>query len=103
MLFLTIYVAIVAYLVLQGDLLPSIVSFAGVGANSFGTNRTLLMSLVALLLVPVGAAPQLKSLRFTSLVSLISIYFLAGIIVYKCIHANVRNAIWFSSKQLCNP
>lgn len=94
MLFCSIYCAVIAYLVLQGDLLPNIVSFiASTNSTAIWASRSFLMGICALLLVPVASAPALKSLRATSLVSLVSIYFLACIIVYKCIRANVITQI----------
>jgi amino acid permease len=90
MLFLAIYVSVIAYLVLQGDILPSIMMFiTSSGMNVWWTDRAVLMGMLSSLLVPISSAQSLRSLRFTSFASLISIYFLAGIIMVKCVEANV--------------
>ncbi len=93
MLFLTIYISIVAYLVLQGDILPNIVMFLSSRTSSvWWTKREFLMCILAVLLVPISSARSLKALRITSLISLVSMYFLAGIIVAKCVEGNVRTS-----------
>jgi amino acid permease len=89
-LLLSIYVSVIAYLVLQGDILPSIMMF--ITSNSLGawwSSRAFLMGILSAVLIPISSAQSLKTLRFTSLISLISIYFLAVVIVVKCVQANV--------------
>lgn len=88
---ITIYSAAVAYIVLQGDVLPPLIQFITNSKPSMIWNqRWFLMSAYAAIIIPISSASRMGALKISSLISLFSIYFLVIVVIIRCVTTNVR-------------
>lgn len=73
----------VAYLIIIGDLLPSIVGLL-TDDDSTGSNRTLLLTIITWLVVfPLAMMRDLNSLRHTSTAAIVAIVYLVILVIVK--------------------
>jgi sodium-coupled neutral amino acid transporter 7/8 len=97
-----IYVACIAYLVLQGDILPDLLHAFGPIKEGFFSSRTFLLSALSLFVIPLASVEKITALKASSLISMISVHFLAITVLIRCIegqiaHTDFSQIVWFKA------
>lgn len=91
-IFIKCFGVIVSYLIVIGDLMPKIVENVGFMKNDFFLNKNFWISFfMSGIIIPLSFLRKIDSLKYTSTISLFSIFYLQILIIYHYFFKNVTS------------